>query len=97
MFPNVNVIGDMSKALSLAGLRIGWIVERDAERRARMIDARSYFTISSSPVLERLATHALVHHDVVLSRLQAVASENLAILSAFMQRVSDVLARRAGD
>jgi aspartate/methionine/tyrosine aminotransferase len=90
--PNVNVIGDMSKALSLAGLRIGWIVERDAERRARMIDARSYFTISSSPVLERLATHALVHHDVVLSRLQAVASENLATLSEFMQRVSDVLA-----
>jgi aspartate/methionine/tyrosine aminotransferase len=90
--PNVNVIGDMSKALSLAGLRLGWIVERDPERRTRMIDARSYFTISSSPVLERLATHALVHHDVVLSRLQAVASENLATLSEFMQRVSDVLA-----
>jgi aspartate/methionine/tyrosine aminotransferase len=89
---NVNVMGDMSKALSLAGLRIGWIVERDPEWRAKMIDARSYFTISSSPVLERLATHALTHHDVLLSRLRALASQNLEVLSAFMERVSDILA-----
>ena len=89
---NVNVMGDMSKALSLAGLRLGWIVERDPKRRARMIDARSYFTISSSPILERLAVHAFSHRDVLLSRLHAVASANLAALSEFMERVSDVLA-----
>jgi aspartate/methionine/tyrosine aminotransferase len=89
---NVNVMGDMSKALSLAGLRIGWLVERDPKRRAKMIDARSYFTISSSPVLERLATHALTHHEILLARLRSVAGENLAALSAFMERVSDVLA-----
>ena len=72
---NVVAMGDMSKALSLAGLRIGWLVERDASRRAKMIDARSYFTISSSPVLERLAVHAFSHHEVLLSRLHAVASD----------------------
>ena len=89
---NVTVMSDMSKAQSLAGLRIGWLVERDPRRRERIIDARSYFTISSSPVLERLAVHALAHHDVLLSKLHAMASENLAALSAFMDRVSDVLA-----
>jgi histidinol-phosphate/aromatic aminotransferase/cobyric acid decarboxylase-like protein len=41
----------MSKALSLAGLRMGWIVDADPERRKKLIDARSYFTISSSPVM----------------------------------------------
>ena len=89
---NVNVMGDMSKALSLAGLRLGWLVERDAERRKTMIDARSYFTISSSPVLERLAVHAFANRKVLLGKLQAVASENLAALESFMERVSDTLA-----
>ncbi len=89
---NVNAIGDMSKALSLAGLRLGWLVESDAARRAMAIDARSYFTISNSPLLERLAAHALVNREVLLSRLLAVATENLEALSDFMARVSDVLA-----
>jgi aspartate/methionine/tyrosine aminotransferase len=89
---NVVAIGDMSKALSLAGLRLGWLVEADATRRARAIDARSYFTISSSPLLEGLAAHALVNREALLSRLRAVATENLEALSDFMVRVSDVLA-----
>ena len=90
--PNVIAIGDMSKALSLAGLRLGWLVERDPKRREQMIDARGYFTISSSPLLERLAVHALSNREVLLGRLHAVASENLATLSDFMERMSDVLA-----
>ena len=56
-----------------------------------MIDARGYFTISSSPLLERLAVHAFANREVLLSRLHAVASENLAVLSDFMERASDVL------
>ena len=87
---NVIVIGDMSKALSLAGLRMGWIIDADAERRSRIIDARSYFTISSSPILEALATHALLHHEVLLARLRAVATANLDALSAHMLDVADI-------
>lgn len=90
--PNVIAIGDMSKALSLAGLRLGWLVERDPKRREQMIDARSYFTISSSPLLERLAIHAFANRDLLLGRLHAVASENLATLSGVMERMSDLLA-----
>jgi aspartate/methionine/tyrosine aminotransferase len=89
---NVLVMGDMSKALSLAGLRMGWIVDADPERRKKLIDVRSYFTISGSPVLEALAIHALAHRDVLLARLQAVAEENLAALSELMERVDDLLA-----
>ena len=90
--PNVIAMGDMSKALSLAGLRLGWLVERDPKRREQMIDARSYFTISSSPLLERLAVHALANREVLLGRLHSMASDNLVALSDLMERVSDVLA-----
>jgi aspartate/methionine/tyrosine aminotransferase len=90
--PNVIAMGDMSKAMSLAGLRLGWIVESNGERRKRIIDARSYFTISSSPVLEALAAHALENSAAVLKRLRDVATPNLAALSDFMCSVSDILA-----
>ncbi|WP_404710414.1 pyridoxal phosphate-dependent aminotransferase [Sphingomonas sp. MMS24-J13] len=83
---NVVVVGDMSKALSLPGLRLGWIIDRDAERRARLIGARSYFAISHSPLLERLAAHALANAPAILGRAQAVADANLAALEAMVAR-----------
>jgi len=81
---NVIVMTDMSKALSLAGLRMGWIIDADPERRKRIIDARSYFTICSSPILETIAIHALRNRAQLLAKLTAVASRNLAALSGFM-------------
>ncbi|MFI0846963.1 aminotransferase class I/II-fold pyridoxal phosphate-dependent enzyme [Mesorhizobium sp. IMUNJ 23232] len=90
--PNAIVMGDMSKALSLAGLRMGWLVIANPDLRKRAIDARSYFTISSSPVLEDLAAHALDNHKTLLDRLSAVATTNRAALVAFMKRVSDIVA-----
>ena len=61
--PNTIVVGDLSKALSLPGLRIGWLIDRDARRRERLIDLRSYFTISGSPLTEAIAAHALANRD----------------------------------
>ncbi|MCI4590905.1 pyridoxal phosphate-dependent aminotransferase [Sphingobium sp. BYY-5] len=82
--PNVIVTSDLSKALSLPGLRTGWLIDADADRRARIIDARSYFTISGSPLLERLATHALQQSDAILARLRSVAQANIAQLDALI-------------
>lgn len=82
--PNMIVTSDLSKALSLPGLRTGWLIDGDAERRARIIDARSYFTISASPLLERLATHALSHAAAILDRLEAVAGVNIALLDGLV-------------
>lgn len=89
---NVIVVGDMSKALSMPGLRIGWIVDRDAGRRARMTNARSYLSLGSSPILETLALHSLRNRDVILQRAASVAAANLASLNRFMDEMSDVLA-----
>jgi aspartate/methionine/tyrosine aminotransferase len=79
---NVIVVGDMSKAMSLPGLRLGWIIDRDAERRGRLINIRSYFAISHSPLLEMIATHALGNAAAILGRAQAVADANLRTLAA---------------
>lgn len=88
---NVIVIGDMSKALSLAGLRIGWIIDADAARRERIIDARSYFTVSGSPITEAIAAHALDNAETILVRLGSVATANLALLDRVIADAADIL------
>jgi aspartate/methionine/tyrosine aminotransferase len=88
---NVIVVGDMSKALALPGMRIGWVIDRDAARRERMINARSHLTVSSSPILEALALHALRNRDAILQRTRSIAAANLASLTGFMDEMRDVL------
>jgi aspartate/methionine/tyrosine aminotransferase len=88
---NTIVVGDLSKALSLPGLRVGWLIDRDARRRERLIDLRSYFTISGSPLTEAIAAHALAHREEILGRLRAVAAANLVALKDFMSAHEDTL------
>jgi aspartate/methionine/tyrosine aminotransferase len=88
---NVIVTSDLSKAMSLPGLRTGWIIDRDAGRRKMIVDARSYFTISGSPLLEMLATHALRHRGQILDRLQTIATQNIALLEALIAGSNGVL------
>jgi aspartate/methionine/tyrosine aminotransferase len=89
--PNVIVMSDFSKALSLSGLRLGWIIDADARRREQLINLRSYFTVSSSPVTEALAAHAMAHAGALLDRLRTVARANCASLTRFIDRHRDTL------
>jgi aspartate/methionine/tyrosine aminotransferase len=84
--PGVIVLGDFAKALSIPGLRLGWVIDRDARRRETLINARSYFTISNSPLSEAIGAHALTHATVILDRLRDVAQANLALLAELMGR-----------
>jgi aspartate/methionine/tyrosine aminotransferase len=88
---NVVQIGDFSKSLSLSGLRIGWVIDADAERRQRILDARSYFTISTPPLMEVFGTVAMQSAERLLSRLRQVTGTNLAVLEKFAARHSDLL------
>lgn len=81
---NVIVVGDMSKALSLPGLRIGWIIDQDADRRRRLINVRGYFTNSSPPIMEKIAAFALRHAAAIVARAQAHAFANHAQLERFI-------------
>jgi aspartate/methionine/tyrosine aminotransferase len=87
--PNAIVISDFSKAFSLSGLRLGWIIDQDPKRRQQLIDLRSYFTISGSPLTEALGAHALAHVEAILSRLRKVAQANLILLKRFVGQHRD--------
>lgn len=80
------VVGDTAKALALAGLRIGWIVDREPRRRRTYFDLRAYFTLSSTPLAERLATVAVTRRERVLERTRSVAARNLRTLTGLMAR-----------
>jgi len=89
--PHATVIGDLSKAFSLPGVRTGWIVEHDAERRKQYWTARAYFTITNTTTGEILSEIAIRRRDVVLGRTQEVASGNLKLLEGFMAEHREVL------
>ena len=85
------VLGDFSKALCLSGLRVGWMVEHDRKRMQQYIDARSYFTISSTTLGEALAAVAVRHREKIFARLRQVAGANLSLLERFFAEQSEVL------
>jgi aspartate/methionine/tyrosine aminotransferase len=83
VFEHSIVVGSFSKALSLSGLRIGWIIDRDPARQQQYVDARGYFTISNSPLTEELALVALRHSDAILARTRKTVATNLSLLDQF--------------
>ena len=89
--PHATVLGSFSKSLSLSGLRAGWIVERDEARMHSYTDARSYFTISNTPLAEELAVVALQHRETIFARARKVASTNLGLLEQFFAEHADRL------
>ena len=89
--PHAIVLGSFSKALSLSGLRVGWIIDRDAKRQRQYADARGYFTISNSPLTEQLAEVALRQRDLILARTSKVVAANLQLLDQFFAEWKDEL------
>jgi aspartate/methionine/tyrosine aminotransferase len=76
------VVGDVAKPFGLGGLRIGWIVARDPEIRARIGAARDYTTLSPPTPSAALAEIALRHADELLARPLQDARVNLDRLRA---------------
>jgi aspartate/methionine/tyrosine aminotransferase len=70
----------MSKAFSLAGLRLGWVAA-PPEVIAAVNLHRDYTTISVGMIDDHLATIALQAADRVLARSRAITRTNLAMLS----------------
>jgi aspartate/methionine/tyrosine aminotransferase len=89
--PHATVIADLSKAFSIAGVRTGWMIERDARRRQQYWTARAYFSISNTTTGELLSEIAIRKREIVLAKTQEVATHNLALLGRFMADHRDVL------
>ncbi|HMF58043.1 MAG TPA: aminotransferase class I/II-fold pyridoxal phosphate-dependent enzyme, partial [Pyrinomonadaceae bacterium] len=81
--PHATVLGSFSKSLSLSGLRIGWIIERNQSRLRQYVDARGYFTISNPPLAEKIAVIALKHRETIFARTRKVVAANLNLLDQF--------------
>jgi aspartate/methionine/tyrosine aminotransferase len=89
--PHATVLGDFSKALCLSGLRVGWMIEHDPERRAQYRNARSHFTVSNTVLGEHLAALALCHSQAIYNRALSVSQKNLAALDCVMRENQDIL------
>lgn len=75
--------GSMSKAFSLAGLRLGWAVGPEELVRDLSVH-RDYTTISVGMVDDLLASIALEGADAILARSRALTRRNLAVLGEWV-------------
>ncbi|HFV9242500.1 TPA: aminotransferase [Enterobacter bugandensis] len=73
----------MSKAYSLAGLRLGWIAAPEALLRETEI-RRDYNTISVGILDDYFASLALQNRDKILARNHKILRENLALLDEWV-------------
>jgi aspartate/methionine/tyrosine aminotransferase len=89
LYPRGIAVGSMSKAFSLAGLRLGWIAAPPEVVRAVTIH-RDYNTISVGMVDDLLAAIALEHREAILARNRAIVHGNLVALEAWVARQPSV-------
>jgi aspartate/methionine/tyrosine aminotransferase len=78
----------MSKAWSLAGIRVGWIASRDPSIIEAVRSVRNYTTISVSQLDDRIAAFALSDsvRPGLLQRNIDLARTNLALLANFVEK-----------
>ena len=77
--------GSMSKAYSLAGLRLGWIVA-PKDLIAAVSIHRDYNTISVGMLDDHFAAIALENRDKILARSRAITRTHLAILADWVDK-----------
>ncbi|PSK41175.1 hypothetical protein C7M61_000849 [Candidozyma pseudohaemuli] len=83
--------GSMSKAFSLAGLRLGWIVTKNAELVEALYEKRDYNTISVLMVDDMLATLALQNKERILERGHRICLRNLDAIERAIDGLNGML------
>lgn len=86
-YDNAVVTSSMSKAYSLAGIRVGWIASRNKEIIDKCMVGRDYTTISVGQLDDAVASFALAPHTIhgLLSRNIQLAKTNLELLEKFVE------------
>ena len=77
--------GSMSKAFSLAGLRLGWLATKDKEALSQFRRVRDYDLVSCSLFDESVAALALRHREKILERNRKILRHNLPILEQWVE------------
>ncbi|HEX2664356.1 MAG TPA: aminotransferase class I/II-fold pyridoxal phosphate-dependent enzyme [Candidatus Acidoferrum sp.] len=85
-------LGSMSKTYGLPGLRLGWLVSKDAEIVRRCLEFRYYTTICCSAPSEFLSALALRHREVLVERNREIVLRNLPLLDSFFRERPNLFA-----
>ncbi len=83
------VVNSVSKTFGLPGLRVGWLVTRDATTLDAVRSFRMYQNSYIGAPTEFLATLAVRHADCILAGHLSLARANLARLGVFIDRHAD--------
>ena len=85
-YKNTIATGSLSKAYSLAGIRVGWVASRSSEIVEQLAKVRHYTSISVSLLDQSVAAHALSPDSIhaLLARNIGLAKTNLELLERFV-------------
>lgn len=83
-YDKIIVTSSMSKAWSLAGIRLGWIILKNQKIIDDVLVKRDYNTISISMIDDYIATEALKKKNFILSRNLELCKTNIDILQKFI-------------
>lgn len=90
-YSNTITTGSVSKAYSLPGIRIGWIISPDRDILQRIIAARDYTTLNVSRIDDAIALFAL-SPDVlpkIVAQILETQGKNIEQYDQFVKRNSD--------
>ena len=92
-YERVVAVGSMSKAYSLAGIRVGWVASRDPSIVEEIAEARHYTLISVSSLDEQVAAFALDPNTIhsLLARNIALAKTNVELMDRFVLKNDDAV------
>ncbi|KAJ5759597.1 aspartate aminotransferase [Penicillium odoratum] len=92
-YKKIIAVSSLSKAYSLPGIRVGWVISPSTDLVHQVTLARDYTTISVSQVDQDIAAYALDAHvrQKILQRSLAICERNLLTLEKFIAAHADRL------
>ena len=86
LYERAIVLGGLSKCFGLPGLRVGWLITRDAGLAHELQELKSYTTICASGPSEILAIIGLENWRALTRRTVEIVQANIAISREFFGR-----------
>ena len=89
LYERAIVLGGLSKCFGLPGLRVGWLITRDADLSHQLQEMKSYTTICGSAPSEILALIALENWQALTARSMEIVRGNIGFCRDFFGRYRD--------
>ena len=89
LYERAIVLGGLSKCFGLPGLRVGWLITRDAALSHEIQELKSYTTICGSAPSEVLALIGLENWEALTARAVEIVRGNIAICRDFFGRYDE--------